>query len=81
MFTGWPGIGEILIIFVIVLIIFGPRRLPEMGKSLGRAIKEFRNAGKEIRNDIEEVLDVFPISMQIADAPMGTCNPLDYRRE
>lgn len=57
MFTGWPGIGEILIIFVIVLIIFGPRRLPEMGKSLGRAIKEFRNAGKEIRNDIEEVLD------------------------
>lgn len=51
-----PGIGEILIILFIVLIIFGPKRLPEMGKSMGKAIKEFKNAGKEIQDDIEEAI-------------------------
>ena len=47
-FGGW----EILIILLIVLIIFGPTKLPQMGKAMGNAIKEFKKAGKELRSDI-----------------------------
>ncbi len=45
---GW----EIVIILLIVLIIFGPTKLPQMGQAMGKAIKEFKKAGKELRSDI-----------------------------
>jgi sec-independent protein translocase protein TatA len=48
-FGGW----EIGIILLIVLIIFGPARLPQMGQAMGKAIKEFKKAGKELRADTE----------------------------
>jgi sec-independent protein translocase protein TatA len=38
------GLPEILIVLVIALIVFGPRRLPEMGRSLGRGIREFKDS-------------------------------------
>lgn len=47
-FGGW----EIGIILLIVLIIFGPTRLPQMGQAMGKAIREFKKAGKELRSDI-----------------------------
>ena len=50
---GW----EIILIVIAVLVIFGPKRLPEMGSSLGRAIREFKNAGKEIQNDITQTMN------------------------
>ncbi len=52
---GWPSMPELLIVLVIILVLFGAAKLPEIGKSLGKAIKEFKKAGKEIKNDIEEV--------------------------
>lgn len=39
---GWIGPWEIAILLVIVLLVFGPKRLPEMGKSLGRGMREFK---------------------------------------
>ncbi len=51
------GVPELLVIFLIVLVFFGPKRLPEMGRSLGKAIREFKNAGKEIQKDITESID------------------------
>jgi TatA/E family protein of Tat protein translocase len=48
------GMPELIIIFVIALIIFGPRKLPELGKSLGRSLGEFRRASNELRNTLEE---------------------------
>lgn len=42
------GIGELLLIFLLVLLLFGAKRLPEFAKSLGKAIKEFKEAGKEL---------------------------------
>ena len=50
---GW----EIILIVIAVLVIFGPKRLPEMGSSLGKAIREFKNAGKEIQNDIAQTMN------------------------
>ena len=51
------GPMELIIILVIALVVFGPKRLPDMGRSLGKAIREFRNAGKEIQSDIVESID------------------------
>jgi sec-independent protein translocase protein TatA len=41
---GWIGPWEIAILLVIVLLVFGPKRLPEMGKSLGKGMREFKNS-------------------------------------
>jgi sec-independent protein translocase protein TatA len=54
------GFGEILIILLIALIVFGPRRLPEMGRTIGRSLREFRRAASELRADIEADLDEEP---------------------
>lgn len=51
------GTMEILFILVVALIIFGPQKLPEMGKSLGKAIREFKSAGSEIQDEITKVAD------------------------
>jgi sec-independent protein translocase protein TatA len=47
------GFGEILIILVLALVIFGPRRLPEMGRTIGRSLREFRRATSDLRAEIE----------------------------
>jgi sec-independent protein translocase protein TatA len=52
------GMQELIIIFVIALIIFGPRRLPDLGKSLGRSIAEFKRASNDLRNTLEEEIRV-----------------------
>ncbi len=49
------GMGELIIILLIVLVLFGAAKLPEIGRALGKAIKEFKKAGKEVKDDIEEV--------------------------
>ena len=51
---GSIGMPELIIIFVIALIIFGPRKLPELGKSLGKSLAEFKRASNELRNTLDE---------------------------
>ena len=48
------GMPEMMIIAVIALIIFGPRKLPELGKSLGKSIAEFKRASNELKSTLEE---------------------------
>ena len=55
---GSIGMPELMIIFVIALIIFGPRKLPELGRSLGRSLTEFKRASNELRNTLEEEIKV-----------------------
>lgn len=55
MFTIGPM--EILGILVLALVVFGPKRLPEMGKSIGQAIREFKTVGNEIQDEITKVTE------------------------
>jgi len=48
------GGTEILVILAIIFIFFGPKKMPEIGKSLGKAIREFKNAMRGIQDDIEK---------------------------
>ena len=54
MFIGGIGWQEILGILLIVLILFGAKRLPELAKGLGQWIKEFKNASKEVKSEIDK---------------------------
>ncbi|HEX6464133.1 MAG TPA: TatA/E family twin arginine-targeting protein translocase [Vicinamibacterales bacterium] len=51
---GSVGLPELIIIFTIALIVFGPRKLPELGKTLGRSIAEFKRASNELKNTLDE---------------------------
>lgn len=53
MFGGGIGAQELLLLFLIVLLLFGAKRLPEVGKSLGQGIRQFRQATKGMRDEIE----------------------------
>ena len=50
---GSLGVPELLIILLVVLLIFGPRRLPEMAKGLGQSVREFRKGVKDMKEDFE----------------------------
>jgi sec-independent protein translocase protein TatA len=41
---GWIGPGEIVILLIVALLVFGPKRLPEMGRSIGKGMREFKNS-------------------------------------
>jgi sec-independent protein translocase protein TatA len=51
---GSLGMQEIIVIFVIALIIFGPRKLPELGKTLGKGLAEFKKASNELKKTWED---------------------------
>ncbi len=56
---GSVGSPEILMILLVALLVFGPHKLPELGKALGRAVREFKKATSELQETIErEVEDV-----------------------
>jgi len=52
------GLPELLLIFVVALIVFGPRRLPEIGRTIGKALGEFKKATDDFKNTIEREVRV-----------------------
>jgi sec-independent protein translocase protein TatA len=70
---GSIGMPELLVIFLIALIVFGPRKLPELGRSLGRGIAEFKKATNELQRTLEEEIRVeqerLPASPPVAEHP------------
>lgn len=52
MFGGRIGAQELIIVLVIALIIFGPRKLPEIGSALGKSLREFKKATSEVKKSI-----------------------------
>ena len=48
------GVPEMIFIFILALLVFGPRKLPELGRTLGKALAEFRRASNELRTVVED---------------------------
>ena len=55
---GSLGMQEIIVIFILALIVFGPRKLPEIGKSLGKSLSEFKKASNDLKQAWEEEVQV-----------------------
>ncbi len=54
---GSIGMPELILIFVVALLVFGPRKLPEIGKSLGRGLAEFKRASEDLKKTIEQEIE------------------------
>src|SRR5712691_328333 len=71
---------ELIIILVIALLIFGPKRLPEMGSSIGKSIKEFRKGMAELtspKDEKEEEAKLPPASTQVKNEFQSTSTPVN----
>lgn len=65
-FLGWP---EIIGILIIVLVLFGAKRVPELMKGLGHGIKEFKKASREVQDEVQRAIDEEPEPPRKAPAP------------
>jgi sec-independent protein translocase protein TatA len=54
------GAGEIILIFMVVLLLFGAKRIPEIASSMGKGIREFKSATRDIQNEIESAAEEPP---------------------
>ncbi|MEG2291449.1 MAG: twin-arginine translocase TatA/TatE family subunit [Clostridium sp.] len=54
---GKLGAGELILILCIALVVFGPSKLPQIGKSVGQAIKEFRKGTTQAQKEINDLMD------------------------
>ena len=74
---GTLGGPELFLIFVVALIVFGPRKLPEIGKSLGKMMAEFRRASNEFRSTIESEVEAEKIreAMRIEPPKVEPASP------
>ncbi len=54
---GQIGMPELIVILLVVIILFGARKLPEIGSALGKAIREFKKASKDIQDDVKDAVE------------------------
>jgi TatA/E family protein of Tat protein translocase len=78
---GSLGFPELLMIFVVALIVFGPRKLPELGRTLGKALGEFKKATDELKNTIEKEVRVEELKEFKNIMPGNLFNPTVSRTE
>ena len=52
---GRIGIGEVIFIALVIVFLFGAKKLPEIGRALGKAIREFKKASREIENEVKDM--------------------------
>jgi sec-independent protein translocase protein TatA len=57
---GWIGFPELIVLLLVLLLIFGPKRLPEMGRSLGKGMREFKDSVTGKDNEPQQSLPVAP---------------------
>ena len=72
---GSLGFSELIIILVIALIIFGPRKLPELGRSLGKTMVEFKKATSEVQRTIEDEINREAQPPSTSAPPAATAKP------
>ncbi len=73
------GIGELLVIFIIALVVFGPRKLPEIGRAVGRAMMEFKKASQEFQESMREEMKEVEKTAQLDEIKkLGNIQLPDY---
>ncbi|MQA29632.1 MAG: TatA/E family twin arginine-targeting protein translocase [Luteitalea sp.] len=72
---GSIGMPELIIIFVIALIIFGPRKLPELGRSLGKSLAEFKRASNELKSTLEEEIRIEEQQQKVEESRPAAYTP------
>ena len=75
------GIQEILVIMVLALLVFGPEQLPELGRRLGRAMREFRRASDEFRRTVETNLNLDLDGQTVPLPPSATDTSAGFHQE
>lgn len=86
---GGLGVFETILILVVALLIFGPRRLPEIGSSLGKGIREFKRSINEVKHELAEATDVTAptiappsrVAAPVREAPAGVESAVSAERE
>jgi sec-independent protein translocase protein TatA len=69
--------SELLIILLVALLLFGPRKLPELGRSLGQSIREFQKGARSIREEFEKATDV----KELRELKEDLSKPLEVKPE
>lgn len=74
---GTLGGPELILIFIVGLVVFGPRKLPEIGKSLGKMIGEFKRASADFQRTVEDEVESEKLRKEISSAeyPASTTSP------
>ena len=72
---GSLGLPEILFILAVALIIFGPRRLPEIGRTIGKALGEFRRATTDLKRSIDTEVTLEEVRQKPAPGPPPAAGP------
>lgn len=74
---GTLGVGEIAIIFIVALVLFGPRKLPELGRTIGKAMTEFRRASNDLKATFEREMHSLELENQsLQQATRETANQI-----
>ena len=60
MLAAWLGGGELMVVLVVGLILFGSKRIPEFAKGIGQAMKEFKKASNDVSNEIHNAINQEP---------------------
>ena len=68
------GFPELIIIFVVALVVFGPRKLPELGRSLGKSLSEFKRASNELRSTLDDEIRMEDRRAAAAPVPAVTAS-------
>ena len=75
-FLAWmPGWPEIVLILVLVLILFGPRRLPEIADAMGKSIRKFKSASRDASDAVQKELDDARRTVDDEPAPTAKADP------
>ena len=72
-----PGPLELVIILVIALLILGPGKLPEVGASIGKSIREFRKASSDVEDAVKVDVSTAPLPSQASAVPAAPAAPLN----
>ncbi len=74
--VGNLGVSELLVVAVLVLLLFGPRRLPEIGRTVGQALREFKRGLNEVKRELDEMdRSARPREEERREGPRGRLTP------